>query len=63
MFKYVYIDESGDLGKYGSKYITVPAGTKTRISRCTGQQVLPVNISKYRYNLNLSVTLKIKRII
>lgn len=39
------------------KNVTTPAGTKTRTSRCTDQQVLPVTTYTHTHNINLSVSL------
>ena len=35
--------------------VTAPGGTKSRISRCTDPQVLPVIICTHIHNLNLSI--------
>ena len=35
--------------------VTVPASTKSRISRCTDQQVLPVNILNKKKFINLTI--------
>jgi len=42
------------------KKVTAPGGTKSRISRCTDPQVLPVIIASYTQNLSFSVRSKEK---
>ncbi len=55
-FKYVYIDESGDLGKNGTT--TEPESTETHTSEYADFQVLPVIVFNKSDNINLSVISK-----